>query len=53
MKNSDYRIETANKGTRFIVVSDYHRYGSLYKTRKGAEKELARVRKAAGEIFVS
>ena len=47
---NDYKIEEFNKGTLFAVTDDYNMYGSYYKTRKGAEKQLAKIRFQAGVI---
>lgn len=46
-----YRIEDhSNKyGKKFAVVNDYHMFGYYFKTMKGAEKLLARVKFEAGE----
>lgn len=50
MTNSDYKVEEFNGGKLFAVTDDYNMYGNYYKTRKGAEKQLLKVRKCAGEI---
>ena len=41
-----YKIE--KHGSHFVVSDGYNMYGSYYKTIKGAEKQLLKVRKAAG-----
>ncbi len=46
---SKYRVEEFNNGTLFAVVSDEEKHSDYYKTRKGAEKMLAKVRHWAGE----
>jgi len=47
---SDYRVEEFNGGTLFAVISDDNIHSKYYKTKKGAEKMLLKVRKCAGEI---
>ena len=44
-KATDYKIEVLNGGKLFCVSDDYNMYGSYYKTRKGAEKQLDKVLK--------
>ena len=46
---SDYKVESFNKGTLFAVISDSDIHSNYYKTRKAAEKQLAKVRMWAGE----
>ena len=51
MENSSaYKIESFNNNTLFAVSDDYNMYGNYYKTRKGAEKQLKKVRYQAGKI---
>lgn len=42
-----YKIETLTNS--FVVSDDYNMYGSYYKTLKGAQKQLEKVRYQAGE----
>jgi hypothetical protein len=45
---SAYKIETLTNS--FVVSDDYNMYGAYYKTLKGAEKQLKKVRYQAGEL---
>jgi len=47
-KATNYKIEVLNGGKLFCVSDDYNMYGSYYKTRKGAEKQLDKVLKMTG-----
>jgi len=35
--------------TLYAVTDEYYKYGNYYKTKKGAERHLKKVRRQAGE----